>query len=242
MTNAYKSAVNAYMVQRGFEDADGNELKPFRDRVIRAGEEGAQDAAEPDSIMLHADEAFAGMPNWDSAVDEGELSNRQARRTGLERQAEYAEDAGWKHAAVHPAPPVELPDWLREEPGKVAHRDYSTGFYYPEQKVTQNTDRSAYFRDWLVVGEALEWTPEDGGRLTIMSRNKIEPGQLVEILLPGEAPLQYIVPSEGLRDAEGEPVEMINHPAHVFSLPMPVEVPVNAALRSRTKRPTLKAE
>ncbi len=252
MTNAYKSAVNEYMVQRGFEDAEGNELKPFRDRVIRAGEEGMEDAG-PDSITLHADEAFAGMPNWDSAVDEGELSNRQARRTGLERQAEYAEDAGWKHAAVHPAPPVELPDWLREEPGKVAHRDYSTGFYYPEQKVTQNTDRSAYFRDWLVVGEALEWTPEDGGRLTIMSRNKIEPGQLVEILLPGEAPLQYVVPAEGLRDADGEPVALINHPAHVFSLPMPVEVPVNAALRSRTvpvnaalrsrtKRPTLKAE
>ena len=195
MTNAYKSAVNEYMVQRGFEDAEGNELKPFRDRVIRAGEEGTEDDG-PDSVTLHADEAFAGMPNWDSAVDEGELSNRQARRTGLERQAEYAEDAGWKHAGVHPAPPVELPDWLREEPGKVAHRDYSTGFYYPEQKVTQNTDRSAYFRDWLVVGEALEWTPEDGGRLTIMSRNKIEPGQLVEILLPGEAPLQYVVPAQ----------------------------------------------
>ena len=241
MTNAYKSAVNEYMVQRGFEDAEGNELKPFRDRVIRAGEEGTEDDG-PDSVTLHADEAFAGMPNWDSAVDEGELSNRQARRTGLERQAEYAEDAGWKHAGVHPAPPVELPDWLREEPGKVAHRDYSTGFYYPEQKVTQNTDRSAYFRDWLVVGEALEWTPEDGGRLTIMSRNKIEPGQLVEILLPGEAPLQYVVPAEGLRDADGGPVALINHPAHVFSLPMPVEVPVNAALRSRTKRPTLKAE
>lgn len=30
MTNAYKTAVNEYMVQRGFEDADGNVLKPFR--------------------------------------------------------------------------------------------------------------------------------------------------------------------------------------------------------------------
>ena len=35
MTNAYKTAVNEYMIQRGFEDADGNVLKPFRDRVIR---------------------------------------------------------------------------------------------------------------------------------------------------------------------------------------------------------------
>ena len=34
MTNAYKTAVNEYMIQRGFEDADGNVLKPFHDRVI----------------------------------------------------------------------------------------------------------------------------------------------------------------------------------------------------------------
>ncbi len=27
MTNAYKTAVNEYMVQRGFEDADGNVLE-----------------------------------------------------------------------------------------------------------------------------------------------------------------------------------------------------------------------
>ena len=35
MTNAYKTAVNEYMVQRGFEAADGNTLRPFHDRVIR---------------------------------------------------------------------------------------------------------------------------------------------------------------------------------------------------------------
>ena len=32
MTNAYKTAVNEYMVQRGFEAADGNTLRPFDDR------------------------------------------------------------------------------------------------------------------------------------------------------------------------------------------------------------------
>ena len=247
MTNAYKSAVNEYMIQRGFEDEDGNELKPFEDRVIRANSPEAEalaEEAERDEIMLNADKAFPGMPNWDSASDEGEISNREARRTGLERQRQLVDDAadGWQHAAVRPAEHVQLPQWLLEEPYKVAHRDYSTGFYYPEQKVTQNTDRSAYFRDWLVVGEVLSWSPEEGGRVTIMSRNKIEPGQLVEFLLPGRAPLEYTVPAEGIRDADGEPVEMVNNPAHVFSLPLAVEVPVNAALRSRTKKPTLKAE
>ena len=271
MTNAYKTAVNEYMVQRGFEDADGNVLKPFRDRVVRAGEDVGDDVR--DEIMVNADAAFAGMPNWDSANDEGEdarvaadadmdiadmdianaaradreraeISNRAARRTGLDRQRAYAAETsdGWRHAAVRPAPPVELPDWLIEEPYKVAHRDYSTGFYYPEHKVTQNTDRSAYFREWLIVGETLGWSPEEGGRVTIMSRNKIEPGQTVEFLLPGRAPLEYVVPAEGIRDADGNDVPVVNNPAHVFSLPLDVEVPVNAALRSRTKKPTLKAE
>lgn len=54
--------------------------------------------------------------------------------------------------------------------------------------------------------------------------------------------LAYTVPAGGFRDADGHWVESINNPAHVFSMPCPQEVPVNAAIRSRTKKPTLKAE
>lgn len=192
MTNAYKSAVNEYMVQRGFEDADGNELAPFHDRV---------------------------------------------RRTALGESPRVGE------AAIETAAPapVDLPQWLREEPYKVAHRDYSTGFYYPEHPVTQNTDRSHYFREWLVVGETLGWSPEEGGRLTIMSRNKIEAGQLVEFVLPGRAPYAYTVPEGGFHDEHGMWVPEINNPAHVFSMPCPEPVPVNAAMRSRTRQATMKA-
>lgn len=195
MTNAYKSAVNEYMIQRGFEDQDGAVLTPFHDRVRR--------------------------------TTPGETP----------RLGESAIDTST------PAPaPVVLPDWLREEPYKVAHRDYSTGFYYPDHPVTQNTDRSHYFRDWLVVGEVLGWSPDEGGRLTIMSRNKIEAGQLVEFVLPGRAPYSYTVPSGGFRDENGVWVPAINNPAHVFSMPCPEPMPVNAAIRSRTKQTTMKAE
>lgn len=228
MTNAYKTAVNEYMVQRGFEDADGTVLRPFHDRVIRNVDDYG--ANRVDSIMQDADMAFRGMVDPEQTDDDLQLPTEQER-----------DQTGFRHAAVEPADPVVLPDWLLEEPRKVAHRDYSTGFYYPRQKVTQNTDRSAYFREWLVVGEVLSWTPDEGGRVTIMSRNKIEPGQLIEFLLPGCAPLAYTVPESGLRDADGVPVELINNPAHVFSMPCPQEVPVNAAMRSRTKNPTLKA-
>ncbi|KAA8818375.1 peptidase U32 family protein [Bifidobacterium vespertilionis] len=279
MTNAYKTAVNEYMIQRGFEDRDGNVLKPFRDRVIRPSDPDfpafAEVAArEPDRIMAHADEAFSGVPgerptaapepsdvssvpssvpsstslpaspsaSTASSADPDDLSyHARSTRRKSNTAAEILPD-GWLHAPVRPAPPVTLPDWLLDEPNKVAHRDYSTGFYYPERKVTQNTNRSAYFRAWMVVGEVLGWSAEEGGRVTIMSRNKIEPGQHVEFLLPGEPPLEYDLPADGLRDADGNWVAAINNPAHVFSFPCPHRVPVNAAIRSRTKRPTLKAE
>ncbi len=257
MTNAYKTAVNAYMVQRGFEDAEGNTLKPFHDRVIRPGDPEYGKPASADAIMRHADGAFAGKPDIENEFPAGidtaeanrepnkEPANLSYHARSTRRKSNTAAEIlpeGWYHAGVRPAEHITLPQWLLEEPDKVAHRDYSTGFYYPEHKVQQSTDRSAYFRAWLVVGEVLSWSPEEGGRVTIMSRNKIEAGQEVEFVLPGKAPLAYTVPDGGFRDADGHWVESINNPAHVFSMPCPQEVPVNAAIRSRTKKPTLKAE
>ncbi len=250
MTNAYKTAVNEYMVQRGFEDTCGSVLKPFQDRVVRVADPEFEAlavvaASDPDKSMADADAAFAGVPALDTPTMAEEPENlsyhaRSTRRKSNTRPEVLPE--GWRHAPIRPAAPIVLPDWLLDEPNKVAHRDYSTGFYYPRHKVRQNTDRSAYFRAWLVVGEVLGWSADDGGRVTIMSRNKIEPGQQVEFVLPGKKPLAYTVPSEGLKDADGNWVPAINNPAHVFSLPCPYQVPVNAAIRSRTKRPTLKAE
>lgn len=78
-------------------------------------------------------------------------STRRKSNTAVEQI-----ETDWKHAAVRPAPHVELPEWLLEETDKVAHRDYSTGFYYPEHKVTQNTDRSAYFRSMAGSGRSAE--------------------------------------------------------------------------------------
>lgn len=257
MTNAYRTAVDRYMVARGFEDADGNELKPFHDAVIRPGDPD-YDTAVQDDIARNADKAFAGVPDAEDGqaapqvgaahavnignADDGDLSyHARSTRRKSNTAAEILPE-GWHHAAVRPAEHVELPEWLKEEPYKVAHRDYSTGFYYPEHKVQQRTDRAGYFRSWLVVGEAISWTPEEGGRLTIMSRNKIEPGQEVEFLLAGQPPLAYTIPESGLRDADGAPVAAINNPAHVFSIPCPHDIPANTAIRSRTKHATLKAE
>lgn len=166
------------------------------------------------------DSTASGTPAGTAVEPDGMSSHARSTRRKSNTAVEQIE-TDWKHAAVRPAPHVELPEWLLEETDKVAHRDYSTGFYYPEHKVTQNTDRSAYFRSWLVVGEVLSWSADEDGRVTLMSRNKIEPGQQVEFLLPYERPLVFTVPETGLRDADGAPVPAINNPAHVFSMPCP---------------------
>jgi U32 family peptidase len=200
MANAYKCAVNEYMVQRGFEDESGQVLKPFHDKVVHVS-------------------------------------------SGQPAQVGQAVGAGDVHGsgAADGADRVVLPQWLKDEPYKVSHRDYSTGFYYPEQKAGQNTDRGGYFRDWLVVGEVTAYD-ESAQRVTLMSRNKIEAGQLVEFLVPGRAPVEFAVPCGGFSDGEGEPVESINNPAHVFSMPCPQPIPVGAMIRSRAKTRTLKAD
>ena len=194
-------------------------LKPFRDRVIRPGDPEYGKPDTEDAIMANADGAFAGKPDIDAIpvggvpsgnvsagnvssgnIAIGEPDNLSYHARSTRRKSNTAAEIlpeGWHHAGVRPAPHVTLPDWLLDEPDKVAHRDYSTGFYYPEHKVRQSTDRSAYFRAWLVVGEVLSWSPEDGGRVTIMSRNKIEAGQEVEFVLPGAAPFAYTVPAGG---------------------------------------------
>lgn len=230
ITNAYKCAVNEYMVQRGFEDADGKSLKPLHDMVRRSDVVRATRAVG--ELESSGSIGFRGVQNAGAeAAAKATISASVPALVGAE--ATKAQNAEPKH--------VELPQWLKDEPYKVSHRDYSTGFYYPEHKAGQNTDRGGYFRDWLVVGEVIGYDAA-ARRLTLMSRNKIEPGQLIEFLIPGREPVDYTVAAGGMEDADGNPVEEINNPAHVFSMPLPFSVPEHSMLRSRAKQRTFKAE
>ncbi|WP_197718483.1 peptidase U32 family protein [Trueperella bialowiezensis] len=175
MTNAYKTAVNEYMVQRGFEDDAGAQLVPFHDQVhVPAGD--------------------------------------QAR----------------------PATEVTFPVWLADEPYKVTHRAYSTGFYYPESPAGEETKVGGYINDWLLVGVVDQQDPD--GRLYLHAKNKILPGMDIEFLFPGQAPVTFTVPSEGILDDAGAPVSEINHPARVFSLPCEHKIPAGAMIRARNPR------
>lgn len=168
MANAYGVAVDNYLVQRGYEDEDGNILKPFTSRVI---------PPKPDQK------------------------------------------------------PVEQPAWLLEEPFKVTHREYCTGFYFPDTPAGQATERGGYINDWKLIGEIVDYHPQEK-RLTLFSRNKIVPGQLMEIFIPRQAPISFELPAEGVFDEKGEEVQMINRPAKKYSVPCPFPVPVGAMVRT----------
>ncbi len=176
MTNAYKTAVNEYMVQRGFEDESGRVLVPFHDQV--------------------------------HTPDDGE---------------------------ARPATPVQFSEWLADEPNKVTHRQYSTGFYYPEHPASEEVNKGGYINEWLLVGVVDEYDA-DSKRLYLHAKNKITSGSMIEFLFPGEPPVAYEVPAVGLLDDAGEPVDEINHPARQFSMPCPRPIPAGAMIRARNPR------
>lgn len=128
MTNAYKTAVNEYMVQRGFEDADGNVLKPFRDRVIRPGDPEYGKPDTEDAIMSNADGAFAGKPDID-AIPVGGRAVRQ--RFGWQRFVRQYRD--WR------AGQSELP--RTQHPTQVEHRRRNTAGRLASRRCTAGTTR-----------------------------------------------------------------------------------------------------
>ena len=234
MTNAYKTAVNEYMIQRGFEDADGNILLPFHDRVIRPSDPDYGQGTE-DQVMRNADAAFAGVADegYDRAIatsdapePDGMSSHARSTRRKSNTAVEQIE-TDWKHAAVRPAPHVELPEWLLEETDKVAHRDYSTGFYYGEPG--QHTAHARYLRDWQVVGVVTSCAP-DGSALCEL-RNKFAGGDELELVGPGVRPVSFRV--EGLTDGDGLPIPEARKPQMPFRLRLPVQAPPLSLLRRK---------
>lgn len=127
-----------------------------------------------------------------------------------------------------------LPEWVLQEPYKVTHREYGTGFFYPEKPVEESVTRGGYISDWLWLGTAVDYDAA-AQCLTVLSRNKIVPGQQVEFLVPGTEPILFEIPSAGIRDEAGEMVSEINHPAHEFSFPCERAIPPGAMLRGKAR-------
>ncbi len=129
-------------------------------------------------------------------------------------------------------PRVELPQWLIDEPYKVTHREYCTGFYFPETKATQEIQRGGYINDWRWLGTVSGYDDERGC-VELLAKNKITPGMEIEFLAPFAEPTSMVVPESGLVDEEGRAVAEINNPAHHFGIPCAQRIPKGAMIRAK---------
>ena len=116
------------------------------------------------------------------------------------------------------------PIW-RDEVEHVSHRIYSTGFYYGQPG--QYVENSRYIRQWQIVARVEECS-EDGLGLCSLN-NKFSAGDALEVVGPDLRP--FAITAQGMRDADGMPLDEVRTPQSRFTLQLPKAVPPMSLLR-----------
>lgn len=116
--------------------------------------------------------------------------------------------------------------WSREV-YKVSHRPYSTGFFFGQPG--QYTADACYFSQYDVV--ALVEECDEAGRARLSQRNRFFPGDELELLMPGQAPVSFT--AGALYDGEGASIPAANHPKMTVQTTLPVQAPPDSFLRKR---------
>ncbi len=146
---------------------------------------------------------------------------------GRTKSAYYAAAVtnAYRHAADAALAGVPLDPCWGEEVYKISHRPYSTGFYFGPPG--QYTPDACYFSESDVAAVVLSC--DEKGRAVLSQRNRFSPGEKMELLMPGAAPISFRAGE--LLDAQGQPVETANHPEMELHTILPVPAPVNSFLR-----------
>ena len=108
-----------------------------------------------------------------------------------------------------------LPVGAAEECEAVSHRPYGTGFYYgqPRQYYPDSLYRST------AEVRAVVAACDENGRALLRQRNKIRPGDRLELLLPGTDGIPFTV--EELRDESGEKIPDTRRADMLFQMQIP---------------------
>lgn len=115
--------------------------------------------------------------------------------------------------------------WVLEEVNKISHRAYSTGFFF-DQEPGQVYENGGYIRSYEVAAVAQEWK---NGVLIAAQRNRFFNGDTLEIVSPGEPPVELTV--RDLRNGEDAPIEAASHAEMELHIPCPFPVRAGALLR-----------
>lgn len=103
------------------------------------------------------------------------------------------------------------PKWM-EMLNMISHRQYHTGFYFGRGN-SQVYENSTYVRDYDIVGIVRE--DLGGGRFRIDQKNRIYPGDVLKVLRPEGDIFEAVL--NDLEDEEGNPIEVANKAAMVFT-------------------------
>ncbi len=116
------------------------------------------------------------------------------------------------------------PLWVRETE-KCSHRPYTTGFYFGEPG--QHYAEASYFSTAEIA--AVVQSCDGEGNALLTQRNRIFPGDTLELLLPQGAPISF--PAGELFDEDGNSIPDTRRAMMPFRMCLPTSAPVGAIVR-----------
>ncbi len=116
------------------------------------------------------------------------------------------------------------PLWV-DETEKCSHRPYTTGFYFSEPG--QHYAEASYFSNAEIA--AVVENCDEQGNAVLTQRNKIFPGDSLELLLPEGAPIPFL--AEEIRDEEDNLIPDTRRAMMRFRMRLPAPAPSGAVVR-----------
>lgn len=119
------------------------------------------------------------------------------------------------------------PEWMNEL-RKASHREFTCGFYYGKEQVSQNYATSDYERDYSFIGVVLG---QEGEYTIVEQRNKFSVGDAIEVFGPRTMYVDDVV--EAIWDEEGNPMDSAPHPQQVVRVKLARTYPEHFLLRKK---------
>jgi putative protease len=117
---------------------------------------------------------------------------------------------------------------LQRELDTISHRPYISGFYLGDPAVS-GTETVGLIQDWRFVAQAAADSPN--GTALIETRNRIAPGDTLEVVSPGHTGRAFTV--EVIRDECGQTLDVANVPMRTVSINCPWPVVAGDLFRAR---------
>lgn len=125
-----------------------------------------------------------------------------------------------------------LPEDIRAEISKVSHRNYYTGFYFPNGETGQYYEDSSYIRDWEITAMPVETKPD--GQAVFTLKNRFYAGETLELMQPGKEP--FVFTASDFETEGGEKLDVFNRPEMRICMQFPFEVSSFGILRKQKQQ------